>query len=113
MPYGEHQALMAQERTAPMSQADSIKPANVPSAPPARGGAPPQLTPLDAPSARPDEPITHGVDIGDGGGSDVIAAASPTRVQPGRMTAMLAELASRDVSGVLASLYQSALATGA
>lgn len=113
MPYGDHQALLAQERTAPMSQSNSIPPSAVPAAPAGPGGTPPQLTPLDAPSARPGEPITHGVDIGDGGGPEVLNSnMAPTPTQ-GRMTQMLADLASRDRSGALANLYQSALAAGA
>lgn len=115
MAYGDHQSLLNQERTAPMSQVNSVPPANVPAAP-AGGptGTPPQLTALDAPSARPDEPTTHGVDIGPGGGPDVMNQVSPPNMPVrGRMTEMLADLASRDRSGALANLYQSALAAGA
>lgn len=115
MPYGDHQALMQQERTAPMSQANSVKPIAVPAAAGAApAGAPPQLTALDAPSARPGEPITHGVDIGPGGGPEVLNLPPPASApSQGAMTTMLAGLAAQDRSGAIANLYQSALAAGA
>lgn len=104
MPYGDHQALLAQERTAPMSQSNSIPPSAVPAAPAGPGGTPPQLTPLDAPSARPGEPITHGVDIGPGAGSEALPAAPA--VQPtGYLTGLLGQLSASDMTGALADLY--------
>lgn len=35
------------------------------------------ITPLFAPTERPNEPITHGVNIGDGAGADVLAMRQP------------------------------------
>lgn len=114
MDYGAHQALMAQERTAPMSQADLTRPAQVPAGPGGQGpSGQPELPPFDAPSARPDEPVTHGVDIGDGGGSEVMPIATqPVYQQQGPMTQMLAGLSAADRSGALANLYQSAIQAG-
>lgn len=113
MDYGDHKTLMDQERTAAMSQADTPPSVNVPSAPSGAGPSGPALPPFGAPSARPNEPITHGVDIGPGGGSDVL----PQQLQPGfqnqgAMTQMLAQLGSGDLTGPLADLYQAAHARG-
>jgi hypothetical protein len=115
MAYGDHAALMNQERSAAMSQADPNANINIP--PPADGqpaGGGYQGGPFGAESARPHEPITHGVDIGPGGGAEIL----PLQHQPaapvvGPMTQLLAGLAARDQTGVLANLYQSALASGA
>lgn len=120
--YGERQQTLAQERTNPMSQADPIPAVSVPSAPSgAQPGPAAQATPMDfggvgfgGASTRPNEPITHGVDIGPGGGVDVLPVqARPQYAQQGPTTQLLARLSASDQSGALASLYQSAIALGA
>lgn len=123
MDYGDHAALMNQERTAPMAQADSQPTADVPApAPPGPGGpagppgpggmaAPP--TPIGAPGD-PSNPITAGVDFGPGPGSEVLPMQhTPQYQQAGPMTQLLQQLSARDTSGVLSALYQSARAQGA
>jgi hypothetical protein len=62
MPYGEN--TMDQQTAAPMSGGSSM-----PSAPSVPMSMP---TPLMAPTARPNEPITSGIDAGDGPGSGVL-----------------------------------------
>jgi hypothetical protein len=57
MPYGEN--TMAQQTAAPM--AGKAEPVSMP-----------MPTPLMAPTMRPNEPITSGVDIGDGPGSEAL-----------------------------------------
>ena len=64
LPYGEGQATMQQQTSAPMSGTGQIPAMEMP-------------VPLMAPSARPDEPITAGIDLGDGPGSQ--AVATPNR----------------------------------
>ena len=64
LPYGEGQETMRQQTSAPMSAQAQPSPTEMP-------------VPLMAPSARPDEPITAGIDIGDGPGSQ--AVATPNR----------------------------------
>lgn len=117
LPYGERQQTLAQERTAPMAQADSVAPAPIPSGPPAGpGGAPAAATGMNfgAPTARPNEPITHGVDIGPGGGPEQLPVTQQPAYQSlGPMSQMLAQLSANDMSGSLAQLYQSARALGA
>lgn len=53
LPYGEGQALMDTQRSAPMAAAPS---------------APAPIVPLNAPTQRPDEPVTAGADAGPGPG---------------------------------------------
>lgn len=61
LPYGEGQATMQQQMSAPMAG---------PSAP----AAPmlPSITPLTAPTERPTEPLTAGMDFGAGPGSEAL-----------------------------------------
>jgi hypothetical protein len=67
MQYGEGQELMTQQMSAPMAG-----PSQVASAPTPLGASMPSVTPLTAPTERPDEPITAGMDFGAGPGSEVL-----------------------------------------
>jgi len=75
--------------------------------------------PLSAPSQFPDQPVTHGVNIGAGAGTDALQlgplAAGSQRFAPadGSMTKILSSLAATDTTGVLADLLQHAAAQGA
>lgn len=67
--YGEGQATMQQQQSAPMAG---------PNAPTASASSPmetmlPSLTPLSAPTERPNEPITTGMDFGAGPGSEALS----------------------------------------
>lgn len=117
--YGERQQTLAQERTAPMAVTDKVPDLNIPQAP----SQPPTATTATAQGAqqfaftqssnRPNEPVTHGVDIGPGGGPEVLPqAANPTYQSMGPMSQMLSNLSATDRSGVLAQLYSSARASG-
>jgi hypothetical protein len=66
------------------------------------------VTPLFAPSARPGEPITTGVDVGPGAGSSILGMA-PTAP---KTSDTLAKLLPFDSTGEIAILYQQALARG-
>lgn len=62
LPYGEGQATYAQQTAAPMAASEPTPPA-------------PQLPPmlsLNDPTQRPDEPLTAGIDRGEGPGSEVM-----------------------------------------
>lgn len=59
LPYGEGQATMQQQTSAPM--------AGKPSTPSLPG-----IVPLTAPTQRPNEPLTTGMDFGAGAGSEVL-----------------------------------------
>lgn len=75
------------------------------------GMAPSQMepvTPLYAPSQRPEEPITAGIAMGPGPGPEIMGAA-PIRI---KTSDTLAKLLPFDDTGEIAILYQEALARG-
>ena len=68
-----------------------------------------EVTPLFAPSQRPEEPITSGVDIGAGAGSEVMG----TRMAMGeKLSDTLAKMLPFDETGEITVLYEQALARG-
>ena len=71
LPYGEGQALMQTQQSAPLAAAPSIEQSGMPSGLASAAASQP-LTPLNAPSARPGEPVTAGADMGAGPGSEVL-----------------------------------------
>ncbi|NDD84503.1 hypothetical protein EBZ38_09575 [bacterium] len=66
------------------------------------------LTPLFAPTQRPDEPITAGVPIGAGPGPEVLGIAPRGE----KLSDALARMLPFDNTGEIAILYQQALARG-
>lgn len=99
-PYGAREDSLQQQRGAAMSQQDNISPMPMP----AGGGGAPGASPVpfDAPTQRPNEPITHGVDIGPGAGPEVLGfQPQPT----GYLTNMLQQMSASDTTGTLGKLY--------
>jgi hypothetical protein len=79
--YGKRAEQMAAQRAMPIAPppTDAVPTASPPGAPPATQGlsAPPgplpgQVVPLDAPSARPGEPVTAGLPVGAGAGPEAL-----------------------------------------
>ena len=71
-PYGEAGKQLAAQKIVPMG----TTPVPAPAAPPApMGPGPGELTALNAPSERPNEPLTHGLSIGAGAGPEIFPAA--------------------------------------
>ena len=68
------------------------------------------ITPLFAPSQKPDEPITTGVDIGEGAGSASLMMQSQFAQR--KLSDILAEMIPFDNTGDVALLYQHAIARG-
>lgn len=66
--YGDEGAMQQIQSGAPMASAPTGPSAPPPGPHPALGAIQ-GLTPLDAPSARPGEPVTHGADAGPGASS--------------------------------------------
>ena len=68
------------------------------------------VTPLFAPSQRPDEPITNGIDVGPGAGSEALM------MQRGfastKLSETLAKMLPYDTTGEIGILYQQAAARG-
>ena len=69
-----------------------------------------EVTPLFAPTQRPTEPVTNGIDSGAGAGSDALMMQS--RFADRKMSDILAEMIPYDQTGEIAILYQNALARG-
>lgn len=115
-PYGSVKQQLAEQRVAPMAGKTPMPPAaqaggqqgQAPAGPPPyRGGA------FNAPSARPGEPVTTGVDIGPGAGTEALSSiAQPSQQGTGAMSAMLQRLALVDTTGVIGKLLSSAQAHG-
>jgi hypothetical protein len=63
LPYGEGQQMMNTQQSAPMAAAPGIESSGMAMAP---GMAAPPIVPLTAPSSRPNEPITAGINLGPG-----------------------------------------------
>ena len=100
--YGEATAFREQQKSAPLAEAASAPRVDMP--PPSSAAQPPAerrpLTPVFAPSQRPDEPITAGVPYGPGPnaiGTEQTSQAYLTSTQ-------LREYANADPSGALAWL---------
>jgi hypothetical protein len=72
--YGDATAYQADKSGAPLATTGGVK---LSQAPTVRPGAAPAGVGLYDPTQRPNEPITHGINIGDGGGSDVLAMRQP------------------------------------
>jgi len=66
------------------------------------------VTSLYAPSQRPDEPVTTGVNIGAGPGAEALMMAKPAD----KLSDTLALMLPYDVTGEITILYQDALARG-
>ena len=68
------------------------------------------VTPLYAPTQRPEEPITQGIDIGPGAGSEVLMMQS--KFAERKLSDILAEMIPYDTTGEIQYLYQNALSRG-
>ena len=69
-----------------------------------------EVTPLFAPSQRPTEPVTSGVDLGAGAGSDALMMKS--LYSNNKVSDALAQMLPYDTTGEIGILYQQALARG-
>jgi len=68
------------------------------------------ITPLFAPSERPEEPITTGVPISSGGGDEVLMMNQMKQQQS--LSQTLSEMLPYDTNGEIAALYEQALSRG-
>ena len=72
--YGAGVQYAADKAGAPLAKSGGVKLSQAPRVP--AGGAPAGVGLYD-PTQRPNEPVTHGIDLGAGGGSDVLAMRKP------------------------------------
>ena len=68
------------------------------------------ITPLFAPTQRPNEPVTAGIDMGPGAGSNALLMKSNFAQR--KMSDILAEMIPYDTTGEIQYLYQNALSRG-
>ncbi len=107
--YGEGVQTQAIQQGAPLAKTPSVNPMSRSE----QGIAPSQLeriTPLYAPSQRPDEPITAGVAVGPGPGPEILGmnAARPAE----SLSNILSQMLPYDTNGEIAALYEQAVSRG-
>lgn len=104
-PYGEGQELMELQSSAPMAEAPKLSPGRLRNRSggggSAAGGVGGGLTPLFAPTERPQEPLTAGAPFGPGPSPRPM----PT-VRRGTLASALSKLAAYDDSGAIARWYR-------
>lgn len=71
---------------------------------------PEPLTPLFAPTQRPQEPITSGIDMGEGPGASALMMQSQFAQR--KLSDVLADMIPYDTTGEIQYLYQNALSRG-
>jgi hypothetical protein len=104
--YGEGVETQAIKSGAPLSTTPDTRPARAGDVREAATQAP--VTELYAPTQRPDEPITAGIDMGAGPGSNALMMAKSTA----KTSDALVKLLPFDTTGEIGILYQQALARG-
>jgi len=106
--YGEGVETQAIKSGAPLAKTGDVRPARAGDVREAATQAP--ITPLFAPSDRPGEPITTGINIGPGAGSEALMMQSNFAQR--KMSDILAEMIPYDTTGEIQYLYQNALSRG-
>ena len=105
--YGEGVENAALKSAAPLAKTPDVRPTSRSE----MGMAPSQMepiTPLYAPSQRPDEPITSGIAMGPGPGPEVLGLPQQTE----SLSSILAQMVQYDTNGEIAALYEQAVARG-
>jgi len=104
--YGEGVETAAIQAGAPLAKTPDVR--GMPAGQVREAAAQAPVTPLFAPSTRPDEPITSGIAMGAGPGPEVLG------MQPvqEKLSDVLARMLPYDQSGEVEILYQRALARG-
>lgn len=105
--YGEGVETQAIKSGAPMAKTADVR--GMPAAEVRNAAAQAPVTPLFAPSQRPDEPITAGIAMGAGPGPEVLGMQAPVQE---KLSDVLARMIPYDQSGEVEILYQRALARG-
>jgi hypothetical protein len=101
--YGEGVETQAIKSGAPLATTPDVRPSQAPAVP-----AQEPITPLFAPTQRPDEPITAGIDRGPGAGSEALMMNKSIV----KLSDTLAAMLPYDTTGEIAVLYQEALSRG-
>lgn len=102
--YGEGKDTAAIKAGAPLAKTGDVTASQAPSISMQQG----EVTPLFAPSQRPNEPVTAGVDVGAGPGSSALMMGKSAE----KLSDTLAKMLPFDTDGSIAILYQDALSRG-
>jgi hypothetical protein len=106
--YGEGVQTAAIKSGAPLAKTPNVNPMSRSE----QGMAPSQIervTPLFAPTQRPEEPITTGIAMGPGAGPEVLGMRKVTQE---KLSDVLAQMLPYDETGEVGILYQRALSRG-
>jgi len=108
--YGDTTETAADAAGAPLAKTPDIKGMPMGQVEAAAANAAPQasVTPLFAPTQRGDEPITSGIDMGPGAGSNALMMKKSTE----KLSDSLALMLPYDTTGEVGILYQQALSRG-
>jgi hypothetical protein len=104
--YGEGVETQAIKSGAPLSTTPDTRPARAGDVREAATQAP--VTELFAPSERPEEPITAGIDMGAGPGSSALMMGKSSE----KLSDVLVKMLPYDTDGSIGILYQDALSRG-
>jgi hypothetical protein len=105
--YGEGVETQAIKSGAPLSRTPDVRGATNTEVRQAASQAP--LTPLFAPTQRPEEPVTTGIAMGPGAGPEILGMRPATTE---KLSDILAKMLPYDETGEVEILYQRALARG-
>jgi hypothetical protein len=106
--YGEQKQTAEIASGAPLARTPDVRPG--PASEVKQAATMGEVTPLFAPSSRPTEPVTAGVDLGAGAGSDALMMKS--LYSNNKVSDALAQMLPYDTTGEIGILYQQALARG-
>ena len=108
--YGDTTQTAADAAGAPLAKTPDVKGMPMGQVEAAAANAAPQtpVTPLFAPTQRGDEPITSGIDMGPGAGSNALMMKKSTE----KLSDSLALMLPYDTTGEVGILYQQALSRG-
>jgi len=106
--YGEQKQTAEIASGAPLARTPDVRPA--PASEVKQAATMGEITPLFAPSSRPTEPVTAGIDMGAGAGSDALMMKS--LYSNNKVSDALAAMLPYDTTGEIGILYQQALARG-
>ena len=108
--YGDTTETAADAAGAPLAKTPDVKGMPMGQVEAAAANAAPQtpVTPLFAPTQRGDEPITSGIDMGPGAGSNALMMKKSTE----KLSDALAQMLPYDTTGEVGILYQQALSRG-
>jgi len=106
--YGDQKQMGEIASGAPIAKTPDVRPAPTSEVTSAASQAP--ITPLFAPTQRPQEPITHGISVGPGAGPEALMMQQG--VASTKLSTTLAKLLPYDTTGEIGVLYQQAASRG-